>query len=121
MPTMKPPLFLYPFVAASAVILLCGVTAIHAQDNQTGEKVLSEEEAQKAFMENVESLGWQRDGVGKLKSEAEISIPPGYRFTGTDGTQKMMTAFGNLKTDREYGEGNVTVMDSLLSSTATYC
>ncbi|MCB1089188.1 MAG: DUF2167 domain-containing protein [Verrucomicrobiae bacterium] len=90
-----------PFIVATSVVF--SISSLQAQDKPAAEQEMSEEEAQKAFMEHVESLGWQRDGVGSLKSEAEIQIPEGYRFTGTDGTQKLMTAFGNLKTDREYG------------------
>lgn len=101
---MKPLALFQTAFTASAVFLLAGAfsTAL-AQDNPPAEKEMTDEEAQKAFLESVESLGWQREGDGKLKSEAMITIPPGYRFTGTDGTQKLMTSFGNLKTDREYG------------------
>lgn len=101
---MKPLASFPAVIAASAIFsLVAAPSRSDAQDNPPAEREMTEEEAQKAFLEGMESLGWQRDGVGKLKSEAQISIPPGYRFTGTDGTQQLMTAFGNLKTDREYG------------------
>lgn len=92
-------------VAAVAVFFFAAFFGpfTRAQDSPPAEAELSDEEAEKAFLEQVESLGWKRDGEGLLKSEARIAIPPGYRFTGTSGTQKLMEAYGNLKTDREYG------------------
>ncbi len=35
--------------------------------------------------------------------EAEILVPPGYVFTGREGTRTLMQAFGNLLTEEELG------------------
>ncbi len=64
---------------------------------------MTEEQYKEALLKHVEDFGWQRDGVGNLKGEAEIDIPSGYRFTGPEGTRKLMEVYGNPPTDREYG------------------
>jgi uncharacterized membrane-anchored protein len=54
-------------------------------------------------IDEIEKLGWTRQGSGNLGGKAEIAIPKGYRFTGGDGTRKMMAMYGNPPTRRELG------------------
>lgn len=54
-------------------------------------------------IDDIEKLGWTRQGKGNLGGKAEVSIPQGYRFTGGDATRKMMALYGNPPTQRELG------------------
>ena len=54
-------------------------------------------------IDEVEKIGWTRQGKGNLGGKAELVIPPGYRFTSSEGTKKLMTMFGNPLTERELG------------------
>src|ERR1043166_2862826 len=49
-------------------------------------------------------LEWVK-GPGKaaIGSWAEITVPPGYQFTGKEGTESLMKSMGNLTTGREAG------------------
>lgn len=57
----------------------------------------------KKRIDDVEKLGWTRQGKGNLGGKAEIAIPQGYRFTAGDATRKMMAMYGNPATEREFG------------------
>lgn len=57
----------------------------------------------KQRVEAIEKIGWTRQGKGNLGGRAEIVIPPGYRFTPADGTQKLMSMYGNPLSNREVG------------------
>ncbi len=54
-------------------------------------------------IDEIEKLGWTRQGKGNLGGKAEIAIPQGYRFTTGDGTRKLMEMYGNPATKRELG------------------
>ena len=54
-------------------------------------------------LEEIEKLGWTREGAGNLGTRATVAIPHGYRYTGPDGTQKMLVMSGNRASDRELG------------------
>jgi len=54
-------------------------------------------------MEEIEKLGWVREGSGKLGSYATIDIPSGFRFTAASGTKKMMELMGNIPGKTEQG------------------
>lgn len=54
-------------------------------------------------IDEIEKIGWTRQGMGKLGDKAEVAIPQGYRFTSADGTRKMMTMHNNPATNRELG------------------
>lgn len=73
-----------------------------AEEAPAGE-AMTEEDYEAQFLAEVEKFGWQREGVGKLKDEGEIDIPPGFRFSGPEGAQGLMELYGNPPTDREYG------------------
>lgn len=95
-------------------ILLCGISfaltaglPLHAQstDAPPAAAVEQTEEAaeESAFMKFVETLDWKTSGSGSLGSIASIEVPSGYRFTGSEGTIKLMEAFGNLTNGSELG------------------
>lgn len=70
------------------------------------ERQPTEEEIQqylKQREDELEKVGWTREGVGQLGGKAEIAIPKGYRFTGADGTRKVMAMNDNPPTEREMG------------------
>ncbi len=54
-------------------------------------------------IDEIEKIGWTRQGTGKLGDKAEVAIPQGYRFTSGDGTRKMMELNNNPATNRELG------------------
>lgn len=55
------------------------------------------------FQAFVESLSWQTEGKAPIGALAEIDIPEGYRYTGNEGTIKLMEAYGNLTSGQELG------------------
>lgn len=54
-------------------------------------------------IDEIEKIGWTRQGQGNLGGKAEVAIPQGYRFTPGDGTRKLMEMYGNPPTQRELG------------------
>lgn len=55
------------------------------------------------FVKLVKSINWKTEGAGTLGNIAQINVPSGYRFTATDGTVKLMEAYGNLTNGDELG------------------
>lgn len=55
------------------------------------------------FAKLVKSIDWKTEGSGSLGSLATLEVQSGYRFTGTQGTVKLMEAFGNLTSGTELG------------------
>jgi len=74
-----------------------------AAQNQGSSQLLSREAALKQVQKELETFGWQRSGRGELGSLAEVDVPAGYRFTGKEGTQKMLEYSGNTPTGNELG------------------
>lgn len=92
-----------------AVLLACLAvfSTTHAQQPGAAEpKQPTQEEIQQLMqkrIDEIEKLGWTRQGMGNLGGKAEIAIPQGYRFTGGDATRKMMAMYKNPPTQREVG------------------
>jgi uncharacterized membrane-anchored protein len=63
----------------------------------------AEQAPENEFLKLVKSIAWKTEGTGTLGGIAQIDVPGGYRFTGTDGTVKLMEAFGNLTSGSELG------------------
>ncbi|RYD20161.1 MAG: DUF2167 domain-containing protein [Verrucomicrobiaceae bacterium] len=97
-------------------VLLCGTalflaigSPLHSQ--QTGDSTgapPATEEAQadpeaEAQRKALESIDWKTSGSGALGSIAELQVAPGYRFTGSPGTVKLMEMMGNLTSGDELG------------------
>lgn len=97
------PLFLA--AAVSFFVLTASPSPVTAQDRPPGDDAAEVDPAQaeKEFMEFIESFGWKRDGAGNLKKWAEIEIPPGYRFTGDKGAIQMLETTGNIPSGDEAG------------------
>jgi len=54
-----------------------------------------------AFLANID---WTFEGdTGFMGDQAQIDVPPGYAFTGPQGTKELMSAFGNLISEEELG------------------
>lgn len=78
--------------------------AAPATENE--ERQPTEEEIQqylKHRTDELEKVGWTREGAGQLGGKAEVAIPKGYRFTGPDGTRKVMAMNDNPPTNKELG------------------
>jgi uncharacterized membrane-anchored protein len=56
-----------------------------------------------AFAKFMASIDWKTEGSGDLGGRAALTIPAGYRFTGSSGTVKLMEAYGNLTSGSELG------------------
>lgn len=50
----------------------------------------------KKLVEDIEKVGWVREGAGDLGGVAKIAIPKGYRFTHGSGASRVMELLGNL-------------------------
>ena len=99
----------HPHPLSTAAVALFSLLAfslfpVAAQDQPPGDEAeLTPEEAEKEFMDFIETFGWTREGTGDLKKWAAIAIPSGYRFTGSDGAVKMLETTGNIPTGDETG------------------
>ncbi|MCP4895928.1 MAG: DUF2167 domain-containing protein [bacterium] len=70
----------------------------------SGAQEPTEAEQLEAWNNFLQSIEWVPAGeVGEMGSQASIDVPEGYAFTGPDGTQELMQAFGNLLSDQEVG------------------
>lgn len=79
----------------SHVVLLASLavfSSLHAQ--QPADQGLSPED--KKLLEDMEKVGWVRQGAGDLGGVAKVAIPKGYRFTHGSGASKVLELFGNL-------------------------
>ncbi|MFD2256240.1 DUF2167 domain-containing protein [Luteolibacter algae] len=59
--------------------------------------------AMKAHYDFIDSLSWVRSGTAQIGDRATIVIPEGYRFTGAEGSTKLMDYYGNLTNGSELG------------------
>jgi uncharacterized membrane-anchored protein len=58
---------------------------------------------QKSADEAFKKMGAQTSGVGKIGSEAEITVPQGFIFFPSSGAQTMLREMGNLISGKESG------------------
>ncbi len=95
------------FPHAVLLAFLAVFSTTHAQQPGSAEPKQPTQEEMKARVQKrideIEKLGWTRQGNGNLGGKAEIAILPGYRFTSGDGTRKLMAMYGNPPTKREIG------------------
>lgn len=95
---MKP-----PFLLRTVLLVCLAVSSASFSQQPAGSGPAANAEptaAQKAAEEKkindmIESLGWVRQGSGKIGNRAEIVIPQGYRFTDGAGAGKMLELLGN--------------------------
>ena len=77
-----------------AVLLACLAVLSIAQAQQPADE---KEEAQiNKLVDDMEKIGWVREGAGDLGGVAKIAIPKGYRFTQGSGASRVLELFGNL-------------------------
>lgn len=62
-----------------------------------------EDEPQTPYEAFMATIDWRTEGTGQLGGHATLEVPPGYRFTGSPGTRRLMEAFGNLVSGEELG------------------
>ncbi|MEO0018183.1 MAG: hypothetical protein RLZZ522_1466 [Verrucomicrobiota bacterium] len=67
------------------------------------EQAEQENPQQAAFDQMLKSLDWKSEGAGDLGGRAALTVPSGFRFTGSSGTVKLMEAYGNLTNGSELG------------------
>ncbi len=82
------------------ISILAAVSLPAAAQDETPEEPGAETNP---VVEMIRNLDWKTEGVGKLGAMASIAVPEGYRFTGSEGTIKLMEAFGNLTSGSELG------------------
>jgi uncharacterized membrane-anchored protein len=63
----------------------------------------AEQAPESGLVKLVNSISWKTEGIGTLGNIAQIDVPSGYRFTGGEGTVKLMEAYGNLTNGAELG------------------
>jgi uncharacterized membrane-anchored protein len=79
----------------SRIVLLAFLAVLSTtQAQQPDEKNAAEEE--KKLLDDMEKIGWVREGAGDLGGVAKIAIPKGYRFTHGSGASRVLELFGNL-------------------------
>ncbi|OYW75404.1 MAG: hypothetical protein B7Z37_13355 [Verrucomicrobia bacterium 12-59-8] len=76
------------------VLLACLAVFTTAHAQQPADQKMSEED--KKLLDEMEKVGWVREGAGDLGGVAKIDIPKGYRFTHGSGTSRVLEMFGNL-------------------------
>lgn len=79
---------------ARAVLLACLAVFSTSQAQQPANQNVEEQE--KKLLDDMEKVGWVREGAGDLGGVAKIAIPKGYRFTHGSGTSRVLELFGNL-------------------------
>lgn len=77
-----------------AVLLACLAVFSTSQAQQPANQNVEEQE--KKLLDDMEKIGWVREGAGDLGGVAKIAIPKGYRFTHGSGTSRVLELFGNL-------------------------
>lgn len=97
-------------VALGVLLLLFPLAAALAQENEQASPAeaspaeASPAEALASWESFLGSLDWEQAGeTGKLGDQAQVVVPEGFVFTGKQGTQELMEAFGNLLTEQELG------------------
>lgn len=76
------------------VLLLACLAVSSLQAQQPADQAASDKE--KKLLDDMEKVGWVREGAGDLGGVARVAIPKGYRFTHGSGTSRVLELFGNL-------------------------
>lgn len=90
-----------PFAAAQDPASPAKPTAAEAPADSDPAKPGNGEQSE--FVKMIKGLDWKVQGAGALGGRASLTIPSGYRFTGSTGTVKLMEAYGNLTSGGELG------------------
>jgi uncharacterized membrane-anchored protein len=85
-------------------LVWCLTLAILVVAAPIGAQEMTHEEQIAAWLEYLDSIDWvEENQTGLMGRQAEIVVPDGYVFTGKEGTQSLMEAFGNLLSEQELG------------------
>ena len=83
----------FSFISCAALLAsLAVLSTIQAQQPDDPNANTQE----KRLLDDMEKIGWVREGAGDLGGVAKISIPQGYRFTHGSGASRVLELFGNL-------------------------
>lgn len=86
-------LYLHPLRIVLALCLIAGVLPARGGEKKSMTKD-----------EFLATLNWTKGPAkGDMKDLADIKVPANYMFTGAEGTQKLLRAFGNPTNGRELG------------------
>ncbi|WP_395745015.1 DUF2167 domain-containing protein [Prosthecobacter sp.] len=81
------------FIPHAVLLVFLAVISI----TQAQQPADAEENArEKKLLDDIEKVGWVREGAGDLGKVATVAIPKGYRFTHGSGTSRVLELFGNL-------------------------
>jgi len=84
-----------------ALAILLAAAPIAAEESMEEQLMAEELTAWYEFLDSIEWVEENRTGV--FGRQAEIAVPEGFVFTGKEGTQNLMEAFGNLLSGQELG------------------
>ncbi|MGL4401240.1 MAG: DUF2167 domain-containing protein [Luteolibacter sp.] len=95
-------------LSCAASLVFAAASLVDAQSasqvaSQLGAETPAEQAPESGLVKLVNSISWKTEGTGALGNIAQIDVPSGYRFTGGDGTVKLMEAYGNLTSGAELG------------------
>ncbi|MBC7979777.1 MAG: DUF2167 domain-containing protein [Armatimonadetes bacterium] len=99
-------------LSCAASLVFAATSPVYAQSaSQVASQMAAEKSAEapvepaadNEFTKLVKNITWKTEGSGTLGNIAQIVVPNGYRFTATDGTVKLMEAYGNLTNGSELG------------------
>ncbi|MFM2143564.1 MAG: hypothetical protein RLZZ476_2108 [Verrucomicrobiota bacterium] len=82
-----------PHLRPLLLACLAAFSTIQAQQPEAQGQYTEEE---KKDLEEIEKVGWQREGAGNLNNIATVNIPKGYRFTTGTGASRVLELSGNL-------------------------
>lgn len=77
-----------------AVLLACLAVFSTTHAQQPADE--NAEAREKKLLDDMEKVGWVREGAGDLAGVAQIAIPKGYRFTHGSGASRVLELFKNL-------------------------
>src|SRR6478735_2867612 len=86
-------------------LFLCAASLVFATTAPASAQAEAPAEAvpENKFLKLVKSIDWKTEGTGTLGNIANLDVATGYRFTGNQGTVKLMEAYGNLTNGKELG------------------
>lgn len=94
---------LRPFLCGALLAFAASLSTYAQAPAEAPEGTPAEEARNDMFEKLVKSIDWKTEGSGTLGNIATLSVPSGYRFTGSAGTIKLMEGYGNLTSGSELG------------------
>lgn len=94
---------LRPFLCGALLAFAASLSTYAQAPAEAPERTPAEDAQNDKFEKLVKSIAWKTEGSGTLGNIATLSIPSGYRFTGSAGTIQLMEGYGNLTSGSELG------------------